>query len=141
MELIPLSGYTPNEKLAIAQQFLVPKQREANGLEAPSRSRSPTTRSSRSSRDYTREAGVRNLEREIGSVCRKVARDASSEEGETPDRDRRREPPRVPRQARSSATARKGESSEVGIATGLAWTEAGGEILTTETSLLKGRAT
>jgi ATP-dependent Lon protease len=137
MELIPLSGYTPNEKLAIARQFLVPKQREANGLKAPQIEFSDDAISAIAT-GYTREAGVRNLEREIGGVCRKVARKIVQKKAETP----------------VSVTAenlreflgktrfrnrRKGEVSEVGIATGLAWTEAGGEILMTETSLLKGK--
>ena len=138
MELIPLSGYTPNEKVAIAQQFLVPKQREANGLKAgPDRGlrrRDPRA----DHRDYTREAGVRNLEREIGDVCRKVARKIVQKKVETPVRvtaENLREFLGKPK----FRNRRKGEVSEVGIATGLAWTEAGGEILMTETSLLKGK--
>ena len=83
MELIPLSGYTPNEKVAIARQFLVPKQREANGLK-PEQSRSTTTRVMGVIEHYTREAGVRNLEREIGGVCRKVARRIVQKKVETP---------------------------------------------------------
>src|SRR5512143_120074 len=73
MELIPLSGYTPNEKLAIAQKYLVPKQREANGLKAGQIEVSDEAILSLIS-NYTREAGVRNLEREIANVCHKVAR-------------------------------------------------------------------
>ena len=71
MEQIPLSGYTPNEKVAIARQFLVPKQREANGLKAE-QIELPDETIMGVIESYTREAGVRNLEREIGGVCRKV---------------------------------------------------------------------
>ena len=137
MELIPLSGYTPNEKVAIAGKFLVPKQREANGLK-PEQIELKDDLIMAVIEGYTREAGVRNLEREIGGLCRKVARKIVQKKAETPvavtpdnlkdflgkTRFRNR---------------RKGEVSEVGIATGLAWTEAGGEILMTETSLLKGK--
>jgi ATP-dependent Lon protease len=73
MEVIRLSGYTELEKLEIAKRFLVPKQMEADGLKT-SRSSSPTTASGSLIQYYTREAGVRNLEREIGNVCRKIAR-------------------------------------------------------------------
>jgi ATP-dependent Lon protease len=137
MELIALSGYTPNEKLAIAQRYLVPKQREANGLLAEQISVSDEAILSLIS-NYTREAGVRNLEREIANVCRKVARKIVQKKVE------------VPLEVTGDnirdflgkykfRSRRKGEVSEIGIATGLAWTEAGGEILTTETSLLKGK--
>jgi ATP-dependent Lon protease len=137
MELIPLSGYTPNEKVAIARQFLVPKQREANGLKAEQIEFLDDTVLAIIT-SYTREAGVRNLEREIGGVCRKVARKIVQKKAETPVRV-------TPENLRDFLgktrfrNRRKGEVSEVGIATGLAWTEAGGEILMTETSLLKGK--
>ena len=137
MELIPLSGYTPNEKLAIARQFLVPKQREANGLRADQIEIADDTITAIAT-NYTREAGVRNLEREIGSVCRKVARRIVQKSAETPVKvtpENLREFLGKPK----FRSQRKGETSEVGIATGLAWTEAGGEILMTETSLLKGK--
>jgi ATP-dependent Lon protease len=137
MELIALSGYTPNEKLAIARQFLVSKQREANGLRADQIEIADDTITAIAT-NYTREAGVRNLEREIGSVCRKVARRIVQKNVETPVKvtpDNLREFLGKPK----FRSQRKGETSEVGIATGLAWTEAGGEILMTETSLLKGK--
>ncbi len=137
MELIPLSGYTPNEKVAIARQFLVPKQREANGLKAGQIEFSDETILALITA-YTREAGVRNLEREIGSICRKVARRIVQNKAETPVRIT----PENVREFLGKAkfrNRRKGEISEVGIATGLAWTESGGEILMTETSLLKGK--
>ncbi|HSE62825.1 MAG TPA: endopeptidase La [Thermoanaerobaculia bacterium] len=137
MELIPLSGYTPNEKLAIAQKYLVPKQREANGLKADQIEVSDEAILALIS-NYTREAGVRNLEREIANVCRKVARKIVQKKVETPllvtEENIKDFLGKYKFRSR-----RKGEVSEIGIATGLAWTEAGGEILTTETSLLKGK--
>jgi len=137
MELIPLSGYTPNEKLAIAQKYLVSKQRDANGLKPEQIEVSDGAVLSLIS-NYTREAGVRNLEREIANVCRKVARKIVQKKVETPVRVTE-ENIRDFLGKHKFRNRRKGEVSEVGIATGLAWTEAGGEILSTETSLLKGK--
>jgi len=137
MELIPLSGYTPNEKVAIARKFLVPKQLESNGLKTGQIEFSDETVLALITA-YTREAGVRNLEREIGSICRKVARRIVQKTAETPVRIT----PENVREFLGKAkfrNRRKGETSEIGIATGLAWTESGGEILMTETSLLKGK--
>ncbi len=137
MELIQLSGYTPNEKLAIARQFLVPKQIEANGLRRDQIAFGDDAVLSIITA-HTREAGVRNLEREIGSVCRKVARRIVQNKAEIPVEIT----PDNLRDFLGKAkfrNRRKGETSEVGVATGLAWTEAGGEILSIETSLLKGK--
>jgi ATP-dependent Lon protease len=137
MELIPLTGYTPNEKVAIARQFLVPKQREANGLK-PEQIEIKDDTVLAIIEHYTREAGVRNLEREIGGVNRKVARRIVQKKAETPvavTPENLKDFLGKPRFRKRV----KGEVSEVGIATGLAWTEAGGEILMTETSLLKGK--
>jgi len=137
MELIPLSGYTPNEKLAIAQKYLVQKQQEANGLRLDQIEFADDAILSLIA-NYTREAGVRNLEREIANVCRKVARRVVQKKVEPPiriDGDNIREF----LGKHKFRNRRKGEVSEIGIATGLAWTEARGEILTTETSLLKGK--
>ncbi len=137
MEVISLSGYTPNEKLAIAQQFLVPKQLEAHGLAADKVVFTDEGLKTLIER-YTREAGVRNLEREIGSVCRKVARRVV-QESDAVEIDIDAEvvggflgkPRYRPR--------RKNEESEVGVATGLAWTEVGGELLETEVGLMRGK--
>src|SRR5438876_775423 len=137
MELIPLSGYTPNEKLAIAQTYLVSKQREANGLKADQIEVADDAILSLIT-NYTREAGVRNLEREIANVCRKVARKIVQKKAETPVKVTADNIRDVLGKHKFS-NRRKGEVSEIGIATGLAWTEAGGEILMTETSLLKGK--
>jgi len=137
MEIIQLSGYTPNEKIAIARQFLVPKQIEANGLKVEQIEIGDEAVLSVIT-GHTREAGVRNLEREIGSVCRKVARKIVQKKAETPvlvTCENLREFLGKPK----FRNRRKGEISEVGVATGLAWTEAGGEILSIETSLLKGK--
>lgn len=138
METIDLSGYTPNEKLAIAKQFLVPKQLEKHGLEAERVTFEDDALKTLIDH-YTREAGVRNLEREIASIARKVARrvvteeDAELEVAIGPDtvvellgkhKHRKR---------------RKSETSEVGLATGMAWTEAGGELLETEVGMMRGK--
>ena len=138
MEILHLTGYTPNEKLKIATQFLIPKQLKAHGLK-----KKQAVFDDESIRglieSYTREAGVRNLERTIAKICRKVARRIVQEGKKslrieiTPDnltefmgqiQFRHR---------------RKSEVSEIGVATGLAWTEAGGELLETEVGLMKGR--
>jgi ATP-dependent Lon protease len=137
METIHLSGYTLTEKLAIARQFLVPKQLEAHGL-APQRVAFEDEALRVLVESYTREAGVRSLEREIGSMCRKVARRVvrsgkKFEISVTPETigEFLGKPKYRPR--------RKLVSSEVGVATGLAWTEAGGELLETEIGLMKGK--
>jgi ATP-dependent Lon protease len=137
MEVIQLSGYTPNEKQAIARQFLVPKQLEAHGLSADKVTFSDDGLKVLIER-YTREAGVRNLEREIGSVCRKVARRVVQEKGQVVVEvtaevvgELLGKPKYRPR--------KKNEESEVGVATGLAWTEVGGELLETEVGLMRGK--
>src|ERR1035437_4934477 len=83
MEIIPLSGYTPNEKVAIAKQFLVPKQIKENGLKS-SQAVFEDGALYGLIEKYTREAGVRSLEREIASVCRKIARKIIGKDAETP---------------------------------------------------------
>jgi ATP-dependent Lon protease len=139
MEIIQLSGYTMSEKLAIALQFLVPKQLEKHGLEAHS-----VSFEAEAIRQlvemYTREAGVRSLEREVAAISRKLARKVvqkKSESGEpmlvTPEMvgellGKARYRPR-----------RKNQEAEIGVATGLAWTEVGGELLETEVGLMKGK--
>jgi ATP-dependent Lon protease len=137
MEIIPLSGYTPNEKLAIAKGFLVPKQLEVNGLDAK-RIRFGEEGIKKIIDAFTREAGVRNLEREIGSVCRKLARRVV--EGE-PSLDLAVDADTVTSVlGKDRFRTRRGlEESEVGVATGLAWTEVGGELLESEVGLMKGK--
>jgi ATP-dependent Lon protease len=144
MEVIRLSGYTELEKLEIAKRFLVRKQMEQTGL---SGQQIEFTEDGLAGlvQYYTREAGVRNLEREIGNVCRKTARKVvnaqSSKEGKTelaamivtgdklPDL-------LGPQKFRDLKAEKK---NEVGTAVGLAWTEVGGQILTTEATLMEGK--
>ncbi len=153
MEVIRLSGYTEFEKMEIARRFLVPKQMKATGLEAGYLEFQDTGLMTLV-QNYTREAGVRNLEREIGNVCRKVARQiviAESAAEEAPKKGPKKTavahekvvvdgakvgqllgPPRY----RDLGTEKK---PEVGMATGLAWTEVGGQVLTTEATIMEGR--
>jgi ATP-dependent Lon protease len=139
LEIIRLSGYTEREKLEIAKRHLVRKQAEGNGLKAE-QVEFTDDGLLEIIRHYTREAGVRNMEREIGSCMRKVARRFVSEsEGEefkdivTPERVREMLGPIRFRQQGVAA------ESEIGLATGLAWTEVGGEVLQIEATLVKGR--
>jgi ATP-dependent Lon protease len=139
MEIIQLSGYTHLEKLAIAKQFLVPKQRREHGLEEANL-RFMDGALEELIVSYTREAGVRNLEREIGSLYRKIARFVLREgSGHSTDVDfaKVRELLGKPR-FRAQAIQ---EKSEIGVATGLAWTEVGGEILSTEVAISRGKGT
>ncbi|MFN7961714.1 MAG: endopeptidase La [Thermoanaerobaculia bacterium] len=137
MEIIELSGYTPNEKLAIARQYLVPKQLELNGLK-PERVKIEDEAVVKLIDGYTREAGVRNLEREIGSICRKVARKVVAgrdEESVTITAERV-----VELLGKTKFRSRlKNDISEVGVATGMAWTQVGGELLETEVGQMKGK--
>ncbi|HVI80813.1 MAG TPA: endopeptidase La, partial [Candidatus Acidoferrum sp.] len=137
MEVLRLHGYTELEKIEIAKQFLVRKQRQATGL-SESNLVFADDAITEIIRSYTREAGVRNLEREIGNVCRKVAR-------------------KVVKQGLEYAVTVTGENisdflgvakfrdtlahekSEVGLVTGLAWTEVGGSILSTEVTIVDGK--
>jgi ATP-dependent Lon protease len=138
MEIIRLSGYTEHEKLGIAKSYLVPRQLKENGITGKSIS-IPDKTILKIVEAYTREAGVRNLEREIGHLCRKVARKIA--EGETglftitvanmhkylgvqkflPEEERKKD--------------------EIGVVTGLAWTETGGDVLYIEATTMKGKGT
>ncbi len=136
MEVIQLAGYTEAEKLEIARRYLVPRQVERNGLR-PGQIAFGDAALKAVISEYTREAGVRGLEREIGSICRKVARQVA--EG----RARRRVTISAAR-AREllgkrrvfSETRRR--TSEPGVATGLAWTPAGGDVLFVEATAMPG---
>jgi ATP-dependent Lon protease len=137
MEVLQLAGYTEQEKVEIAKRFLVPKAIEGNGLTDKNISFEQDAIQAIIQR-YTREAGVRNLEREVNSVCRKVARKVVVEGTETSEAispDKITEYLGVPRYRPTVAE----EQNEIGIATGLAWTEVGGEILITEATLMPGR--
>ncbi|MFW6012353.1 MAG: endopeptidase La [bacterium] len=138
METIELSGYTPNEKLAIAKQFLVPKQLEKHGLTDENVAFQDEALKALIDH-YTREAGVRNLEREIASVARKVARRVVTEENEELEVTIKPETVIELLGKHKYRKRRKNETSEVGLATGMAWTEAGGELLETEIGLMKGK--
>ncbi len=140
LEILRLSGYTEREKLEIAKRHLVPKQAESNGLKLEQFDFTDEG-ILEVIRHYTREAGVRNLEREIGSCCRKLARKFVSEQSEenapavVVDAERVREM-LGPIKFRQQGIAAQ---SEIGLATGLAWTEIGGEVLQIEATLVKGR--
>ena len=137
MEVLRLSGYTEEEKLEIAKRFLVIKQREATGLRLENITFTDEALVD-IIRHYTREAGVRNLEREIANVCRKVARVVLKEGREA---QKTVEPEHLQEflGAIKFRDTRAEEKNQVGLATGLAWTEVGGQILTTEATLLTGR--
>lgn len=139
LEILRLSGYTEREKLEIAKRHLVPKQAEGNGLK-PEQYDFTDEGILEVIRHYTREAGVRNLEREIGSCCRKLARKFVSERVEETVKDRV-DAERVREMLGPIKFRQQGIAahSEIGLATGLAWTEIGGEVLQIEATLVKGR--
>jgi len=145
MEVIRLSGYTEYEKLEIAKRFLVRKQMEQTGLSAKQVEFTDTGLTGLI-QFYTREAGVRNLEREIGNICRKTARKVVNHDSSTVKN--------KPDLAGEVITLEKlsdllgpakfrdltaDKKNEVGAAVGLAWTEVGGQILTTEATLMEGK--
>lgn len=136
MEVIELPGYTEQEKLHIARQFLVPRQLKENGL-STERLQFSDDALLDIIRSYTREAGVRNLEREISATCRKVARQvvAGSEEPTmvTPDKLHQYIGPRKFRYELAE------EADEIGVATGLAWTQAGGDVIFVEATPVSGK--
>ena len=150
MEVIQLAGYTSDEKLHIAKRYLVPRQLAENGLK-----RSQVGFGDAALRaiadEYTREAGVRNLEREIGSVCRKIARE-TAESNEAPQQRRGSATPRKSRGKQTVSAKRVREllgrrrffaetrrrTKDPGVATGLAWTPVGGEVLFIEATAMPG---
>jgi len=137
MEVIQLSGYTEDEKVHIAQQHLLPKQLKANGLKA--RELSISLDSLRDIiRYYTREAGVRNLEREIAKLCRKVVKELLLD----PKTKKIKVTPKLLEKYLGVHRYRFGEAEkedQVGQVTGLAWTEVGGELLTIEAATMPGK--
>ena len=137
MEVIRIAGYTEPEKIQIAKRFLVRKEMKSNGL-TPENVQFTDGAIRKVIQSYTREAGVRNLEREIASICRKVARRVV------------RDGKSVSIKVGSEAIPRflgvpkfrygKGENQDqIGLANGLAWTEVGGELLTTEVTVMPGK--
>lgn len=136
MEVIRIAGYTEQEKLQIAKRFLIAKQMEANGLLAEN---IEFTKGAllRIIRQYTREAGVRNLEREIASICRKVAKEIVS----NGNKKKLVITSRSIVKYLSVPKFRHGETegkNEIGLTIGLAWTEVGGELLSIEASIMEG---
>jgi ATP-dependent Lon protease len=136
MEVIKLPGYTEEEKVKIAERHLIPKQLKEHGLK-PRNLQISDNAVREIVREYTREAGVRSMEREIATICRKTAREVV--------KDRKH-------QARVSAAGLENylgipryhwgtieKENEAGVATGLAWTEVGGDVLSVEVSVLKGK--
>jgi ATP-dependent Lon protease len=136
MEVIQLSGYTNEEKLEIARKYLMPRQLEDNGISGKHLEISDDA-VLRIIADYTKEAGLRNFERELASICRKIARKIAEEKTELTRVTRANlhlflGPPKFLPETEQ-------EHHEIGVATGLAWTSAGGEVLYVEASLSKGR--
>ncbi|NPV29307.1 MAG: endopeptidase La [Firmicutes bacterium] len=136
MEVIRISGYTEEEKVKIAERHLIPKQLKEHGLK-PHHLQISENALRGIIREYTREAGVRNLEREIAAICRKTAREVVKNKNY-----------RVKVSASNLASflgipryhyGTIEKENEVGVATGLAWTEVGGEVLSVEVSILKGK--
>ncbi|MDD4879580.1 MAG: endopeptidase La, partial [Candidatus Omnitrophica bacterium] len=137
MEIIKLSGYTEYEKVKIAQGFLIPKQIKLHGLKEEN-IKFTADAILRIVRRYTREAGVRNLEREIARVCRRIAKDVVKKEK---DLKLRLSGAKIEKYLGpvQFTEPKKEEKNEVGVATGLAWTEAGGDIISIETTLMTGK--
>ena len=136
MEVITISGYTQEEKIQIAKKFLIPKQQKDHGLTGRHIS-FPVDGIEKIIRNYTREAGVRNLERSVATLCRKVARQIVQLKKKAV----RMTPNNVelflgpPKYHWNEAE----RSSQVGVATGLAWTEVGGDVLPVEVTTMKGK--
>ena len=137
MEVLQLAGYTEFEKIEIARTFLAPKAIKANGLKDKNIQFKDEAFEAIIQR-YTREAGVRNLERELNAICRKVARKVVAEGKRFSEEITAEAVTKhlgVPRYRPTMAE----EKNEIGIATGLAWTETGGELLFTESTLMPGK--
>jgi ATP-dependent Lon protease len=137
MEIIRLAGYTLEEKLEIANRYLLPRQLKENGITEKHLKLNDTTLK-RIISHYTRESGLRNLEREIGKVCRKVAR-RIAEGGRGPYTISQRTLSKYLGPPKFLPEAEQESIDQPGLVTGLAWTETGGEILYVETSIMKGR--
>ncbi|MGB8635854.1 MAG: endopeptidase La [Rhodanobacteraceae bacterium] len=159
MEVIRIPGYTEQEKLAIAKRYLLPKQLEANGLR-PSELRLSDAAIRNIVRYYTRESGVRNLEREIAKICRKVVKElsvsekhAQAQKGEGSDAESAPEHDSKKRQrvqvsirnlehylgVERFSFGRAERQNEIGLVTGLAWTQAGGDLLSIEATVVPGK--
>jgi len=155
MEIIHIEGYTETEKFHIARQYLVPKQIEAHGLK--DRKITFQDQAMRTLiRFYTREAGVRNLERQIANVCRKLAREIVKEDAmnEMNEKKGKKKAAKVAKAGNISVTPKKviellgaekykfgriEETNEIGLTNGMAWTEVGGDLLAVEATVVPGR--
>ena len=138
MEVIHIPGYTEEEKMMIAIRHLIPKQLERHGL-SEDKVKITEQAIQKIIREYTREAGVRNLEREIASICRKVARKVVEEKSSEKEFKITAQNLHIylgPPKFRYGVAE---EKDEIGVATGLAWTEVGGEILLVEAVTMKGK--
>ncbi|HLI09895.1 MAG TPA: endopeptidase La [Ktedonobacteraceae bacterium] len=135
LEIIELPGYTEEEKLRIARQFLIPRQMEEHGLKA-SRLEISDEAVQRIIREYTFEAGVRNLEREIATVMRKVARKVADGRRAKTKVNADKIPDYLGPQKFFYGQAE--DEDEVGVATGVAWTSAGGDLTTVEATIMEG---
>ena len=155
MEIISIPGYTEAEKVAIARRYLLPRQKEENGL-LPEDVTIGDDVLAALVRGYTREAGVRNLERELGRICRKIAFTISQKVAERERKSKNPEKARARKRGPSNLTVTMEDLSEylgpikfepemgsrqaqVGVATGMAWTPMGGEILFIETVKMPGK--
>jgi ATP-dependent Lon protease len=136
MEIIMLSGYTEEEKTVIAEKYLLPRQLKENGIKARDLQVSPLALQQIIA-EYTSESGVRNLEREIGTICRKVARKLAEEQKGpfTISKNNLHKYLGIPKYI----TEMDQEESQAGLATGLAWTQVGGEVLYVEATLIGGK--
>lgn len=145
MEVIRIPGYTEDEKLNIAQRYLVPKQLKANGLK-PEELKIDESAVRDIVRYYTRESGVRNLERELAKICRKVVKEIALK-GPAPAKSKKK--PKAVHVTSENLDKYQGvrrfdfgraeEQNEVGLVTGLAWTEVGGDLLQIEVALVPGK--
>ena len=149
MEIIRIPGYTEDEKLNIAERYLVPKQLKANGLK-PGELSIATDAIRDVVRYYTRESGVRSLDREISKICRKVVKELSLAAAKAAKKGKNGEE----RKRKASVTAknldgylgvrrftygRAEQQNEIGLVTGLAWTEVGGDLLSIEATVVPGK--
>lgn len=136
MEIIELSSYTEEDKVHIATDYLIPKQIQEHGLKLGNISFTEGA-VRKIIREYTREAGVRNLERQIASICRKVARKVVDDHNYYTNITANSISGMLGVEKYRYGTAEKAD--QIGVATGLAWTETGGDILSIEVALLKGK--
>ena len=136
MEVITLSGYTEEEKVQIASRFLISKQLKENGLDPDSLQISENT-IHKVIQEYTREAGVRDLERKIGTICRKSAKAVVEKKKRIikVNKGNLHKFLGIPKYKQDEAD----KADKVGVATGLAWTQVGGEILAIEVATVKGK--